>query len=380
MLTAPIFVYGIETSFGNFRFSRFFLICLLLLAFKISTQKKFLITLSDLWIIHFWLLSILYIFIFPKELGNFIYLGGISECFIYYFVFRIFSYFVFSPVEISKLYIYSSFPSLFIALFQQYNLFFGNTEAPAIPFFEYSLPIYDRLSSGSIFGYSHGVGRLSGAMNDPNIFCIYGASIALLSFWASRLKKSNKMLLQANGVVWSAICFFTFSKSGYLSFICGAFLLFPFRNLVKKIALTAFSLYFIYPFIKEFFEVRFSLQNIDSGHWEYTKQYFGQINWLGHGVGSLSLGSTHRLALTLVLQFGILGILFYLFLCFLVFKNCFSKKCKNSYCLGVVSTLLCVFIGVNLYDCFLYYFFWFFLSLVPSLKHRAVNPSQAKAS
>ncbi len=375
--SAPLFVYGISTSIGNLRLSRILLLTLFICyVIRLLQKSHKIFSASDLWVIGFLVLTVLSVIAHTlsgevSADGSVIYLGGLVECVIFYLIFRYYSREIINAEKFIFFYLISSVPTLGIAAWQVYQFISGNFDTSLVPFPNLTLGIYDRVESLSSFGSSGNMGRISGATNEPNVFGIYMVTICILSY--ALQKNYNRLFC---GFVFLLSLFFillSFSKSALIALIIGFIFLNPRLIPIGFIAISLSGL-LIYSLFPEIFLARFSFDALDSGHLDHRLASMEYLSWAGLGPGNFVLASSHSLPLTLTITFGILGFYLYLLLCIIILYHLFRSFRLSLSKRGIGAALLAVFVGLNLYDYFIYYYFWLFLACSSStLVHRTTR-------
>jgi hypothetical protein len=395
LLSAPI--YGIS----NLRFSR--ILTLILLPFCVVL---FFGKLSRIGLPFFFylLISAVYIFIasiFGTSRG-FSHAFGFVECILYSFVILCL-FLQLSLPEISQALLVPASLNFGIALYQLNNARSMSFGSEAVPFASYVMPSYDRLHHTSPFGSLGTAVRVSGGLNDPSIFggfiivfsiiglILYGHMRQKARFSDLSLLPRTRFLYKTPFLLCILIGFLTFSKSysltlfSYLFFrVSVPFLLsarspkipfqFRFLNVYGLILILAilFSLFFVllnFNFIDstylsdltDFAAMRFGS---DSGHLDLFRQSTQAISFLPNGF-DCQYCSSHRLVISLMVQFGLLlGSILFLLLLFLPLYLAYSAKLPFELKCNLIALSLSTMVGLNLYDYFLYPIYWLALSFI----------------
>lgn len=330
LLTAPLNLYGLGSGLFSYRFSRIFLVgafaCMVLRAvdegrtrftIRLLAYDKLLLGYASLA-----LLSGIYVTSMSAYASR---MFALVECLIIVFVIRQQTVGQKSLAAAIEVYALSTIGVTLGALYQVNNLING-APGPALPF--ESLLMYQKYEdilsdSGYFGGVIEGFGRISSTFGEPNMMSGFCASVLPLVLLAALLKlsanrRAGALFFGVVGLGTILTMISAVSKAGLLSTVTGLsiFLALAFRTLTARqkrwilvlcaaLAL-AVSAYVIVA--GDLFALRLDLG--DSGHAEHRLAAWNEYlrhPVIGLGFGNYEVVSAHTLALTALLELGIVG-------------------------------------------------------------------------
>lgn len=379
LITSPLIVYGIHLPVANLRFARLFILLVIFLYIVFVVLRPFArlgvkITTFEIVVAFVSIYALLGILWSDEALWGKRFWGWI-ECIAIYFSVLWFCQHK-RALEIAiRIYILSVFFVLYVCFWQFSNALAGNIDLVAVPFSQFAiLDFYDRLHSSGAFGIAGNVTRLSGPFNDPNMLAGYlGSLLCMLT-----ISMSSRRTITISNVTYytfffvtAAALLLTFSKSGLIAMTLGILIIISQGRLSGELRLIIVSLFLVagtmvllvFP---EMITVR--IEAADSGHIQYLEEVLTDISKSAIGEllrgGGFGIASTHRLVTTLFAELGIVGILLWTVMTlfpYQLYKRVFisiRRKEDASMGLGLLGAVVCIAVGVNLYDYMMYPFVW----------------------
>lgn len=272
-----------------------------------------------------------------------------------------------------KMLVISSFPSAIFSIWQLF-CFFRFGYLPKIPFIDlFPLSYEESLSYRSYMWYMPSIPRIIGFLAEPNSYglflaiCLFIALIILLEYNSEfKLTKKWQIIFWASIIINLIVFIFTFSRSGWLSFMVGIGLLFM-RNwlihnrLIFFKYITVFVIFLMIMYFSVHFFIGEDILLKRLGFQEVyphikarveSLPYIESYPLLGIGYGSYGIyrdqrfgvSSTHSHYLNYLVEGGILGFASFFFFCLMLVitvyhRNSFSKKITSLYTIPVIMIL-----------------------------------------